>query len=105
MEGAEALLRWRSPEDGLVSPGAFLPLLEAVGLIVPVGDWVVEQAARDCQEWMRAGLPPVTRGGETSRRRSCRHSDFEGRFMQAVESWSKPQLGPGHRDHRRRVAR
>jgi diguanylate cyclase (GGDEF)-like protein len=57
--GVEALLRWQDPEGGLVAPAEFLPLLESGGLMAAVGAWVVEQAAADCREWRRKGLPPV----------------------------------------------
>jgi diguanylate cyclase (GGDEF)-like protein len=92
VEGAEALLRWRSPEDGLVSPGAFLPLLESVGLIVPVGEWVIEQAARDCEEWMRAGLPPV-RIAVNIAPAQLRHPGFESGFMKAITPWANLDWG------------
>jgi len=49
--GAEALLRWRHPERGTVSPAEFIPLLERSGLIVAVGQWVIEQACRRIGEW------------------------------------------------------
>jgi predicted signal transduction protein with EAL and GGDEF domain len=49
--GAEALLRWNHPSDGLVPPAAFLPVLEESGLIVPVGCWVVREAVRQMQVW------------------------------------------------------
>jgi PAS domain S-box-containing protein len=49
--GAEALLRWNHPSDGLVSPAAFLPVLEESGLIVPVGSWVLREVVRQLQVW------------------------------------------------------
>ena len=55
----EALLRWSDPERGLVSPGAFLPALEHTGLIIPVGKWVLGQAARDFAHWQSLGLPKI----------------------------------------------
>ena len=62
--GAEALLRWTSPELGPVSPAEFIPIAEANGLILPIGDWVLRQALRDAASWTRpAGpgqAPPLT---------------------------------------------
>jgi diguanylate cyclase (GGDEF)-like protein len=59
IEGVEALLRWRDPERGLVAPGSFLPILESSGLMPAISNWALRQAADDCREWRRAGLPPV----------------------------------------------
>lgn len=56
IRGAEALIRWKNPELGLVPPGQFIPLLEETGLIVEVGIWVVEQAVRDYQAWQAQGM-------------------------------------------------
>jgi diguanylate cyclase (GGDEF)-like protein len=55
----EALLRWQDPENGLISPAVFLPLLESAGLMPATGTWVLRQAASDCRDWRRRGLPPV----------------------------------------------
>jgi diguanylate cyclase (GGDEF)-like protein len=57
--GVEALLRWQDPEHGLVSPAVFLPLLESAGLMAATGAWVLGQAAADCRDWRRKGLPPI----------------------------------------------
>ncbi|WP_409275401.1 EAL domain-containing protein [Neobacillus sp. SCS-31] len=51
----EALLRWNSKELGPISPGVFIPLAEDTGLIVPIGNWVIETACRQIKEWKRIG--------------------------------------------------
>jgi diguanylate cyclase (GGDEF)-like protein len=56
--GAEVLLRWRHPAKGLLSSGHFIPLAEATGQIVGIGDWVLEQACRCWSAWHNAGMDP-----------------------------------------------
>jgi len=56
MTGSEALLRWRDPERGLVPPAEFIPLAERTGLIVAIGEQVLEQVVRYMQRWRKAGL-------------------------------------------------
>ncbi|KAA5837734.1 EAL domain-containing protein [Pseudomonas chlororaphis] len=54
LTGAEALLRWRHPRRGLVPPGDFIPVLEELGLVVDVGDWVISEACRQLKAWHQA---------------------------------------------------
>lgn len=57
VSGFEALLRWRHPTRGILLPAQFLPLLEKTGLILSVGDWVLDQACQQLQHWQQQGHP------------------------------------------------
>ena len=58
--GAEALIRWRRPESGLILPGLFIDAAERSGLIVEIGEWVLEEACRQLVEWQAAGCGEFT---------------------------------------------
>lgn len=59
MVGAEGLIRWCHPTEGLVPPGAFIPVAESSQLIVPMGEWTIYQACRDLRAWQEAGIDIV----------------------------------------------
>lgn len=92
IEGVEALIRWRDPEAGLISPAAFIPLLESTGLIIEVGDWVLQRAALDCQQWRHDGLPPVRIAVNISPVQ-LRRPDFLSRFTKLTGSWASSNCG------------
>lgn len=80
VQGVEALIRWRDREEGVISPARFLPALEASGLIIDVGEWLIRQAAEDCRAWQSAGLPALRIAVNVSPLQLQR-GDFVERFM------------------------
>jgi len=57
--GAEALLRWRDPVRGYISPATFIPIAEDGGLILPIGEWVIRRACREAAAWQHAAPRPI----------------------------------------------
>ena len=58
----EALVRWKHPVRGIISPGLFIPVAERTGLIIELGSWVVAEVARDCLHWDSLNVPPFRVG-------------------------------------------
>jgi diguanylate cyclase (GGDEF)-like protein/PAS domain S-box-containing protein len=83
--GAEALLRWAHPERGTVAPVEFIPALEESGLIVPVGEWVLERACQDLKSWQLAGLPAIPVAVNLSARQ-FRQQDLDARIRAIVDA-------------------
>lgn len=87
MSGMEALLRWNCAELGLVSPARFIPLAEETGLILPIGEWVLQEACRQHQAWRRAGLEPPPVAVNVSARQFW-HGDLATTVAQILQETS-----------------
>jgi len=82
--GAEALLRWQHPEFGMISPAEFIPIAEASGQILEIGEWVLETALRQMSAWDQIGLaPPVVAVNLSAAQ--FRHPKLAERVMQILD--------------------
>ncbi|WP_083198141.1 sensor domain-containing protein [Pararhizobium polonicum] len=81
---AESLLRWQHPQRGMVLPGEFIPLAEETGLIVPIGDWVLNEACRQNKAWQDAGLPSIVVSVNVSARQ-FKERNWVSRVAEALE--------------------
>jgi diguanylate cyclase (GGDEF)-like protein/PAS domain S-box-containing protein len=85
LTGAEALIRWNHAKRGLVSPGTFIPLAEETGLILPIGDWVLETACRQIAAWVeRKQMKALTISVNVSAKQFHEH-DFVPKVLRTLE--------------------
>jgi diguanylate cyclase (GGDEF)-like protein len=84
VKGAEALLRWRSA-GGTVIPGDFIPLAEEIGLIVPLGEWVLSEACRQLKEWHQSNRNPISMAVNLSARQFA-DANFLPTIQQIIEN-------------------
>ena len=82
--GAEVLLRWLHPQRGLVAPNEFIPLTEETGLIIPIGQWVLENACRQLAAWGKVAHTSHLTIAVNISVRQFRQSDFVGQVLQAL---------------------
>jgi diguanylate cyclase (GGDEF)-like protein len=86
--GVEALLRWQSPECGLVSPSMFVSVAESTGLIRPIGDWVLREACRQAKSWADQGCP--LRVAVNVSPGQFRQQDMYEKMLEALSATSLP---------------
>lgn len=91
LSGAEALLRWRHPEHGMVSPEEFIPILEDTGLIVQVGRWVMQGAIDTALDWRARGYPDFRIAVNVSAR-ELRDANFLVEARELLEPYAGDQL-------------
>lgn len=87
--GAEALIRWRHPRLGMVPPGDFIPLAEETGLIVPIGEWVIDSACRQARAWRDEGLPELSIAVNVSARQ-FQHEQLTTVLARALDTYGVP---------------
>ncbi len=92
IDSVEALMRWNSEELGSVSPAKFIPMLEESGMVVDVGEWVLQKACKQHQSWLRAGLPPIRVAVNLSARQ-LRELRFVGVVHEALSKSGVPAEG------------
>ncbi|RJS60889.1 GGDEF domain-containing phosphodiesterase [Bacillus sp. PK3_68] len=89
--GSEALIRWRHPQLGVISPEEFIPLAEETGLIVAIGEWVLQTACKQMRKWQNSGFPHMTISINLSPRQFQQASLVEQVSKVLEETGLKPQ--------------
>lgn len=87
--GLEALVRWQFPGRELIPPGTFIPLAEDSGMIIPIGEWVINEACRQAMVWQDQGLPPLVVAVNLSAHQ-FRRGDLIGTVAGALERSGLP---------------
>jgi predicted signal transduction protein with EAL and GGDEF domain len=90
--GVEALMRWRHPVLGMVSPAQFIPIAEETGLIVPMGLWALRTACAEARDWQSRGLPPVQMSVNLSVRQFASDSLIEDIATTLHDTGLNPEL-------------
>lgn len=85
--GMEALIRWRNPKRGLLMPGQFLDLADRTGAILPIGQWVLDSACRQMNEWRAAGIAPQSIAVNVSPIQIKSAADFVDLVRETLEKW------------------
>ncbi|WP_312725209.1 EAL domain-containing protein [Stutzerimonas kunmingensis] len=89
LEAAEALVRWRHPQRGLVAPAHFIPLAEETGLIIPLGEFVLREACRQARQWQQDGLAEIRVSVNLSVKQ-LRQGNFVSLVRQVLEETGLP---------------
>jgi diguanylate cyclase (GGDEF)-like protein/PAS domain S-box-containing protein len=87
--GAEALLRWQHPEEGMMLPSRYIAVAEETGLIAAIGDWVLRETCRQGKAWLDAGLPPISLAVNLSPQQ-FHHKDITATVAQALQESGFP---------------
>ena len=87
--GVEALIRWQHPQFGIISPLRFIPLAEETGLILPLGDWVLNAACEQLHIWLESGIPPITLAVNLSPRQ-FQHRDLVKQLRAILDATGLP---------------
>jgi diguanylate cyclase (GGDEF)-like protein/PAS domain S-box-containing protein len=87
--GVEALLRWQPPDEEMIPPDRFIGIAEETGLIVQIGEWVLQQACRQLRTWLDAGVPPLRVAINLSARQ-LRNGDLITKVSETLRETSVP---------------
>ncbi|RXE95770.1 EAL domain-containing protein [Pseudoalteromonas phenolica] len=97
--GVEALIRWRKPDNSIVSSSKFIPVAEASGLINEIGLWVVKQAAADCKAWHKLGFNQLGVSVNASPEQ-FKKGNFGSLVLKTLKKTKARPILPRHRNHR-----